>query len=75
MSDPDEQMDAKIDMIVHYMPLKKLNAYYLAGMLQAAQSETAVRTGALTCAAAQRIIRKRGNHIAVDLKLLLRNCY
>jgi hypothetical protein len=48
MADMDAQMDAKIDMIVYYMLLKKLNAYDLAGMLQAAQSDSAVQASSLT---------------------------
>ncbi len=62
MADMDAQMDAKIDMIVYYMLLKKLNAYDLAGMLQAAQSDSAVQASSLTWAAALCLVWKMGNH-------------
>jgi hypothetical protein len=68
----DKEMDSSINMIIDEMRRKNLNVYDLAGMLEAAQPDSAVEGNPLAEATALRLVRQAGNNLTVDLKLLLR---
>lgn len=59
-------------MIIYEMRRKNLNVDDLAGMLEAAQPATAIQGTTISHVSTLHVIRKPGNHLAIDLKLLFR---